>query len=103
VRDGGPTYGCTVPKTYADLNAGLLKIHLPLWVSGLQLRHGYFWQLESKTQTASRPVQPFLQAHDGDGQTDRLTDHATRSVTIGRICVGSTAMRPNNLTAAATT
>jgi len=27
--------------------------------------------------------------------TDRLTDHATRSVTIGRIYVRSTAMRPN--------
>ena len=29
-------------------------------------------------------------------QTDRPTDHATRSVTIGRIYVRSTAMRPNN-------
>jgi len=28
--------------------------------------------------------------------TDRLTDHATRWVTIGRIYVRSTAMRPNN-------
>jgi len=28
--------------------------------------------------------------------TDRPTDHATRSVTIGRIHVRSTAMRPNN-------
>jgi len=28
--------------------------------------------------------------------TDRQTDHATRSVTIGRIYVHSTAMRPNN-------
>ena len=28
--------------------------------------------------------------------TDRLTDHATRSVRIGRICVRSTAMWPNN-------
>jgi len=28
--------------------------------------------------------------------TDRQTDHATRSVTIGRIHVRSTAMRPNN-------
>jgi len=31
-----------------------------------------------------------------DQQTDRPTDHATRSVTIGRICVRSTAMRPKN-------
>jgi len=29
--------------------------------------------------------------------TDRPTDHATRSVRIGRIYVRSTAMRPNNL------
>jgi len=31
-----------------------------------------------------------------DRQSDRLTDHATRSLTIGRIYLRSTAMRPNN-------
>ena len=31
-----------------------------------------------------------------DRPTDRPTNHATRSVRIGRICVLSTAMRPNN-------
>jgi len=31
-----------------------------------------------------------------DRQTDRPTDHATRSVRIGRIYVRSTVMRPNN-------
>jgi len=31
-----------------------------------------------------------------DRQTDRPTDHAPRSVTIGRICVRSTAMQPDN-------
>ena len=31
-----------------------------------------------------------------DRQTNRQTDHDTSSVTIGRIYVGSTAMRPNN-------
>jgi len=31
-----------------------------------------------------------------DRETDRPTDRATRSVTIGRIYVRSTAMRPNN-------
>ena len=31
-----------------------------------------------------------------DQQTDRPTDHATRSVRIGRIYVRSTVMRPNN-------
>jgi len=32
-----------------------------------------------------------------DRQTDRPTDHATRSVRIGRIYVRNTAMRPNNV------
>jgi len=33
-----------------------------------------------------------------DRQTDRPTDHATRSVRIGRIYLRSTAMRPENIT-----
>jgi len=35
-------------------------------------------------------------AHDRDRPTDRRTDHATLSVTIGRIYVRCTAMRRNN-------
>jgi len=31
-----------------------------------------------------------------DRPTDTLTDHATRSITIGHIYVLSTVMRPNN-------
>jgi len=50
---------------------------------------------ESTTQTASRSVQPFLQG-SLLRQTDRRTDLATRSVTIGRIYVRNTAMPPNN-------
>jgi len=38
---------------------------------------------ESSTQTASRSLQPFLPGSLGDRATDRPTDHATRSVTIG--------------------
>jgi len=38
---------------------------------------------ESSSQTASRSLQPFLQGSLGDRATDRLIDHATRSVTIG--------------------
>ena len=40
---------------------------------------------ESSTQTASRSLQPFLQASAslGDRPTVRPTDHATWSVTIG--------------------
>jgi len=38
----------------------------------------------------------FYRVHYCDGQTDRQTDHATRSVTVGRIYVRSTTMRPNN-------
>ena len=50
---------------------------------------------ESLTQTAFRLVQPFLHGWLL-WQTDRETVHATRSVTIGRIYVRSTAMWPNN-------
>jgi len=50
---------------------------------------------ESNSQTASRSVPPFSQ-----GlllwQTDKQARHATRSVTVGRIDVCSTSMRPNN-------
>jgi len=38
---------------------------------------------ESSTQTASRSLQPFLPDSLGDRPTDRLTDYAIRSVTIG--------------------
>jgi len=31
-----------------------------------------------------------------DRQTGQLTDHATQSVTVGRMYLRSTAMRPNN-------
>jgi len=49
---------------------------------------------KSSTQTASRSVQPFCMAYYCDRQTGESTDHAIRSVTIGRIYVHSTAMRP---------
>jgi len=42
----------------------------------------------------SRLVQPFFAGLTS--VTDRLTDHAAQSVTIARICVHSTAMRPKN-------
>jgi len=38
---------------------------------------------ESSMQTASRSLQPFLQGSLSDRSTDRPTDHATRSITIG--------------------
>jgi len=38
----------------------------------------------------------FCRAHKCDRQTDRQTDHATRSLTIDRIYVRSTAIRSNN-------
>jgi len=46
-------------------------------------------------QMATQSVQPFSQG-SLVWQTDRPTDHATRSITIDRIYVRSTAMRPNN-------
>jgi len=54
--------------------------------SGPHLIYGSWGPLESSTQTASGLTTV----------TDRPTDHATRSVTINRIYVRSTAMRPNN-------
>ena len=48
---------------------------------------------ESRTQTVYRSVQRFLQG-SRSWQTDRRTDHCTPSVTIGRIYVCITAMRP---------
>jgi len=38
---------------------------------------------ESSTQMASRSLQPFLQGSLGNRPTNRKTDHATRSITIG--------------------
>ena len=62
--------------------------------------HGGIWTLgppESSTQTASRSVQPLLQGSRLTSVTDRQTDHATRSVTVGGLrTVRSSAMRPNN-------
>jgi len=48
----------------------------PLYATGVSIG-----PLESSTQTASRSFQPFLQGSLGDRPTDRLTDHATRSLT----------------------
>jgi len=65
---------------------------LPLPMGDLDPRliHGFLGPPESSTQMASRSVQPFF------AELTIVTDHATRSVTIGRIYVRSTAMRPNN-------
>jgi len=52
---------------------------------------------KSSTQTASQSLQLFLLG-SLVWQTDRLTDHTTRSVTMGHIYVCSIAMRPNNTT-----
>jgi len=62
------------------------------------LIHGSPGPPKSSIQTAAQLVQPFLQGSLvwRDRQTDRPTDHATRSVRTGCIYVRSTAMRPNN-------
>jgi len=65
------------------------------------LIHGPLGPPKSSTQTASRSVQPFLQGSlvwQTDRQTDRPADRPryTRSLTIDRIYVRSTAMRSNN-------
>ena len=73
------------------------KLPLPVEVSGPHLIHGSRGPPRSSTQMASRS--PFLQGSlvwHTDRQTDRPTDHATRSVTIDCIYIPSTVMRPNN-------
>jgi len=61
----------------------------------LTLIDGSLSQPEPTTQTTSRSVQLFLQS-SRLWQTDRQTDHATRSVRILCIYVHGTVMRPNN-------
>ena len=80
-----------LPPTRSPLPMGDLDHHII---------RGSLGRPESSTQTESRSVQPFLQASllwQVDRQTDRHTDDATRSVTIGRIHLRSTAMWPNNI------
>jgi len=47
------------------------------------LTHGSLGPPESTCQTASLSVQPLLQAHGHDRQTDRQTEHAASPVEIG--------------------
>jgi len=74
------------------------KLLLPMGDVDPHLIHNSLGPSESSTQTTSRSLQPFLHGslQTDRRQTDRQTDHAPRSVTIGRIYVRSTAMRPNN-------
>jgi len=67
-----------------------LKIALSHGGSGPHLMRGSLGQPESTPQMASRSVQPFLHGSrlwQNDQPTDRQTDHATPSVTIGRIYI----------------
>jgi len=59
------------------------------------LIHGSLGPPESSIQTASQSVQPFLQG-SLVWHADRPTDHATRSVRIGRAYVRSTSIQPNS-------
>jgi len=63
-----------------------------------RLINSYLGRPESKSQTASRSVLPFLQ-----GLLLWQTDHAPRSVTIGHIYIRSTAIQPNNTVSASQT
>jgi len=72
-----------------------LKIALPMKDLDPHLIHGCSGQTESSTQKASPSVQLFLQG-SLLWQTDRLTDHATWSVTTGRIYIRRTAMLAKN-------
>jgi len=66
------------------------KLPLPMGIWTPSNTYGSLGPPESKTQTASRSVQPFLQGsivRQTDRQTARPTDHATRSVTVGYIYI----------------
>jgi len=69
------------------------NLPFPMWGSGPHLIHGSLEPPESSTQMASGWFSRFLQGLLV-WQTDRPIDYATRSVTVGRIYVHSTAMRP---------
>jgi len=62
-----------VPILYNGPPLSPSKLPLRMVVSGPHLIHGFFGPPESKTQTASRSVQPYCRAHDRDRPTDRQT------------------------------
>ena len=70
------------------------KLPLPMGDMDPHLIHGSLGQSESSTQTASRTVQPFFAGLTSitERLTDRLTEHDTRSVTMGCVYISSTAM-----------
>ena len=74
-----PTDHATRSVTIVGAHSGEAKFCYCLRLLGVSLGPP-----ASSTQTASRSLQPFLQASLGDRPTDRPTDHATRSVKVGR-------------------
>ena len=89
----------TCPYTIQWFARFFFKIALSIRGFGPHVIHGSLGPSESSTQTASRSLQPFLHGPLvwlTVRPTDRLTDHATRSVRMGRMYIRSTAMRRNN-------
>jgi len=69
---------------------------MTLSTSGLRSNTWFLGPIQAHNpKTASWSVRLFLQG-SLVWQTDRPSDYATRSVTVGRIYICSTAMRPNN-------
>jgi len=99
---------CRVSIYYAMGRPSPLKLPLPIGGSG-PASNRWFREL-TRTQNPNgisigSALLAGLTSHDCDRPTDRQTDkqinrptdHATRSVIIGRICVRSTMLRPNLL------
>jgi len=93
----GPTYSNFVHSTN-DANHYSLRCYINavlLLLPRRHLIHGSLGPPESSTQTAFQSVHPFFHS-SLVWQTDRQTDHATRSITVRCIYTGSTEMRRNN-------
>jgi len=83
---------CTAHRTSQWAAPSLQNYSFPrgIWTPSPHLMHDSVGPLGSSTQTTSRSVQPFLKGRlllQTNRLTDRRTDHATRSIAIGRICV----------------
>jgi len=68
-----------------------------LWGSGHLSTRWFLKPTRAHSSNGILVVKPFCRVHDCDSVTDRLTDYATQSITIGSIYIHSTAMQRSNI------